>query len=155
VATKQCPCGQSFTAGSNRAKWCPACKTEQTRAANDRYNAKRGQRAEAVTAATSSDRPGNEQLLIRLGREYQAEREHDYGVMPALPRGGATRQLVSQVSELANRLIETKDPETFARRVRRDDHETVGRELEDLRGYAENLATWADQALTEIYASSK
>ena len=43
MITKPCEgCQRSFEAGSNRAKWCPSCKAEQTRAADDRYNAKRG-----------------------------------------------------------------------------------------------------------------
>jgi hypothetical protein len=57
--TKECAgCGKRFKAGSNRAKWCPACKILAVRAAEAKSNAKRARGGPESRQETPEPLPG-------------------------------------------------------------------------------------------------
>lgn len=66
-------CQRSFKAGSNRAKWCPDCKTGRVQASNDRYNAKRDGRSPAHGPVQILSTDGtNEGTRVRFKAETNA-----------------------------------------------------------------------------------
>jgi hypothetical protein len=76
TAKKQCAgCERSFEARGNRAKWCPSCKSDRTREADDRYNAKRDGRAHgdgwSLTIVESHEDFG--EMRVRLSVEMTAQ----------------------------------------------------------------------------------
>jgi hypothetical protein len=94
---------------------------------------------------TAADQYGWErgEALDAAAREIaEAKAQHDDEVAHVEPAKG-TRTLVQQIGQLTGELLK-RDPESFARRVRRADLIEVGAELEQL-GFGE-LESWAGQA---------